>query len=67
MFIRQHVPFPVDVLDEKDASFRGLIEKYGVSAAPTLIIENGQGHEMLRTSEQSEVIQFLREKSLITA
>ncbi len=61
-YISQHVPFGVRVLDEREPDFRDLAGQFGVSSAPTLIVQDGQGKELLRTSEESEVAAFLATK-----
>ncbi len=59
-YISEHVPFGVRVIDEREPDFGELAGKYGVTAAPTLIVENDEGGELLRTSEASDVEQALK-------
>ncbi len=58
-FLQENIHFDIDTLDERDSRFRDLAGKYDVTVAPTLIIEDDEGKELLRTSEQADVAIFL--------
>jgi glutaredoxin len=58
-WVSDNIKFDVRIVDETAPDFGDLLRKYGVTAAPTLIIEK-DGKELFRGNEDYEVEEFLK-------
>ncbi len=59
-FVKNEISFEGEIMDETHPNFSDTLGKYGVTAAPTMIILK-EGNEVFRGNEVSEIQDFLGE------
>ncbi len=62
-YVEKNVNFPGEILDENHPDFPEKSMDYGITVAPTMIILNENGEELIQINEVDELEGFLKSHS----